>query len=44
MSEETKKPTLEKLKALQLAMDKIRKRHGKGTIIVECRTKKVEEV
>ena len=27
------KPSLEKLKALQLAMDKIEKDHGKGTIM-----------
>lgn len=32
-SEELKKPSLEKLKALQLAMDKIDKDHGKGTIM-----------
>lgn len=31
--EEAKKPSLEKLKALQLAMDKIEKDHGKGTIM-----------
>lgn len=31
--EEVKKPSLEKLKALQLAMDKIEKDHGKGTIM-----------
>ncbi len=31
--EESKKPSLEKLKALQLAMDKIEKDHGKGTIM-----------
>ena len=34
MSEkEIQKPSLEKLKALQLAMDKIEKDHGKGTIM-----------
>lgn len=33
MAEEVKKPSLEKLKALQLAMDKIEKDHGKGTIM-----------
>ncbi len=32
-SKEVKKPSLEKLKALQLAMDKIEKDHGKGTIM-----------
>jgi recombination protein RecA len=32
-AEESKKPSLEKLKALQLAMDKIEKDHGKGTIM-----------
>ena len=31
--EEVKKPSLEKLKALQLAMDKIEKDHGRGTIM-----------
>ncbi len=31
--EENKKPSAEKLKALQLAMDKIQKDHGKGTIM-----------
>jgi len=31
--EEVKKPSVEKLKALQLAMDKIEKDHGKGTIM-----------
>jgi recombination protein RecA len=31
--EEVKKPSSEKLKALQLAMDKIEKDHGKGTIM-----------
>lgn len=31
--EEIKKPSLEKLKALQLAMDKIEKDHGRGTIM-----------
>lgn len=43
MSEETKKPTLEKLKALQLAMDKIEKDHGKGTIM-RMSNEDVEEV
>ena len=43
MSEETKKPTLEKLKALQLAMDKIEKDHGKGTIM-RMSNEEVEEV
>ena len=33
MSVEIKKPSPEKLKALQLAMDKIEKDHGKGTIM-----------
>ena len=32
-AEELKFPTSDKLKALQLAMDKIEKDHGKGTII-----------
>lgn len=32
-SKEVKKPSPEKLKALQLAMDKIEKDHGKGTIM-----------
>ena len=32
-SEEIKRPSAEKLKALQLAMDKIDKVHGKGTIM-----------
>ncbi|MDO9153235.1 MAG: recombinase RecA [Paludibacter sp.] len=32
-ADEVKKPSLEKLKALQLAMDKIEKDHGKGTIM-----------
>lgn len=43
MSEESKKPTLEKLKALQLAMDKIEKDHGKGTIM-RMSNNEVEEV
>ena len=30
-------PPAEKLKALQLAMDKIEKDHGKGTIMRGCR-------
>lgn len=33
MAEELKKPSAEKLKALQLAMDKIEKDHGRGTIM-----------
>ena len=33
MSEEIKKPSAEKLKSLPLAMDKIEKDHGKGTIM-----------
>lgn len=33
MEEEVKKPSVEKLKALQLAMEKIEKDHGKGTIM-----------
>ena len=33
MSEEKQQPALEKLKALQLAIDKIEKDHGKGTIM-----------
>ena len=41
--EEVKKPTSEKLKALQLAMDKIEKDHGKGTIM-KMGDSKVEEV
>jgi recombination protein RecA len=41
--EETKKPSLEKLKALQLAMDKIEKDHGKGTIM-KMGDSKVEDV
>jgi recombination protein RecA len=41
--EEVKKPSLEKLKALQLAMDKIEKDHGKGTIM-KMGDSKVEEV
>jgi len=32
-AQELKKPSVEKLKALQLAMDKIEKDHGKGTIM-----------
>ena len=43
MSEETKKPNADKLKALQLAMDKIEKDHGKGTIMKMGDTK-VEEI
>lgn len=41
--EELKKPSAEKLKALQLAMDKIEKDHGKGTIM-KMGDNKVEEV
>jgi recombination protein RecA len=41
--DEAKKPSLEKLKALQLAMDKIEKDHGKGTIMKMGDTK-VEDV
>jgi recombination protein RecA len=41
--EEIKKPSLEKLKALQLAMDKIEKDHGRGTIM-KMGDNKVEEV
>ena len=40
---EAKQPSLEKLKALQLAMDKIEKDHGKGTIM-KMGDNKVEEV
>ena len=41
--EEVKKPSLEKLKALQLAMDKIDKDHGRGTIM-KMGDSKIEEV
>lgn len=41
--EEVKKPSAEKLKALQLAMDKIEKDHGRGTIM-KMGDNKVEEV
>ncbi len=41
--EDLKKPSAEKLKALQLAMDKIEKDHGKGTIM-KMGDNKVEEV
>lgn len=41
--EENKKPSSEKLKALQLAMDKIEKDHGKGTIM-KMGDNKVEEI
>ena len=41
--EEVKKPSLEKLKALQLAMDKIEKDHGRGTIM-KMGDNKVEEI
>ncbi len=43
MSEEIKKPSIEKLKALQLAMDKIEKDHGKGTIM-KMGDSKVEDI
>ncbi len=43
MSEEIKKPSAEKLKALQLAMDKIEKDHGKGTIM-KMGDNKIDEV
>ncbi|MDR0811599.1 MAG: recombinase RecA [Paludibacter sp.] len=43
MAEEIKKPSVEKLKALQLAMDKIEKDHGKGTIM-KLGDNKVEDV
>jgi recombination protein RecA len=43
MSEEAKQPTTEKLKALQLAMEKIDKDHGKGTIM-KMGDNRVEEV
>ena len=33
MSDEAKKPNADKLKALQLAMEKIEKDHGKVTIM-----------
>ncbi|MDD3077843.1 MAG: recombinase RecA [Paludibacter sp.] len=42
-AEDAKKPSLEKLKALQLAMDKIEKDHGKGTIM-KMGDNKVEEI
>ncbi|MDR0370678.1 MAG: recombinase RecA [Prevotellaceae bacterium] len=42
-SEEIKKPSAEKLKALQLAMDKIEKDHGKGTIM-KMGDSKIEEI
>lgn len=42
-TEETKLPVSEKLKALQLAMDKIEKDHGKGTIM-RMGDSKVEDV
>src|SRR5215469_16436256 len=41
--EQTNKPSNEKLKALQLAMDKIEKDHGKGTIM-KMGDNRVEEV
>ncbi|MCL1867892.1 MAG: recombinase RecA [Paludibacter sp.] len=41
--EDIKKPTAEKLKALQLAMDKIEKDHGKGTIM-KMGDSKIEEI
>ncbi len=43
MEEDIKKPSDEKLKALQLAMEKIEKDHGKGTIMRMGNTK-VEEI
>ena len=43
MAVEIKKPSPEKLKALQLAMDKIEKDHGRGTIMKMGDTR-VEEV
>lgn len=42
-TEETRKPSAEKLKALQLAMDKIEKDHGKGTIM-KMGDNKIEDV
>ncbi len=42
-AEESKKPSLEKLKALQLAMDKIEKDHGKGTIM-KMGDNKIEDI
>ncbi len=42
-AEDSKKPSLEKLKALQLAMDKIEKDHGKGTIM-KMGDNKIEDV
>lgn len=41
--EDLKKPSLEKLKALQLAMDKIEKDHGRGTIM-KMGDNKVEDI
>jgi recombination protein RecA len=41
--EDSKKPSLEKLKALQLAMDKIEKDHGKGTIM-KMGDNKIEDI
>jgi recombination protein RecA len=41
--QDLKQPSIEKLKALQLAMDKIEKDHGKGTIM-KMGDSKVEEV
>ena len=41
--EKSNKPSADKLKALQLAMDKIEKDHGKGTIM-KMGDNKVEEV
>ena len=43
MSDEAKKPNADKLKALQLAMEKIEKDHGKGTIMKMGDTK-IEEI
>ena len=43
MAEDTNKPSVEKLKALQLAMDKIEKDYGKGTIM-KLGDNKIEDV
>jgi protein RecA len=43
MAEDIKKPSVEKLKALQLAMDKIEKDYGKGTIM-KLGDNKVEDI
>lgn len=42
-AEDAKKPSSDKLKALQLAMDKIEKDHGKGTIM-KMGDSKIEEI